>query len=388
MISARKEILAVRDDVVGLRRKIHLNPELGMEEFETSRTIKEYFEGFGTGVRTDLLETSVVVDIKGQGGDKCYAFRADMDALPVEEQTGLEFSSTRRGVMHACGHDGHVAILAGLGRYLLENKDKLIHNVRLIFQPAEEGPGGALPLVKAGVLEDPKVDGIFGLHLYPDLREGRVGLRAGPMMAQTRELYIEIYGESSHGAQPHKGRDAVVAAAHMVTAYQSIVSRSVDPMEPALFTIGRVTAGERVNIIAKKARIEGTMRTFREEDYNLVLNRIKAITEGIGKAFGCETSIEFGYGLPAVVNDQELSGLVCAAAGTQNTDIIDPVMLAEDFSHYQRSVPGVFFMLGTRNEDRGYVHPLHSCYYNFSEDVLTAGIEMYVSILEGLGGIK
>ena len=388
LISVREGVLELREDVVNLRRKIHKNPEPGLEEHETSRTIKEYFEGLGAKVRTDLFGTAVVVDIEGKDGDRCYAFRADMDALPMEERTGLEFSSAKKGMMHACGHDGHMAALAGFGRYIVENKDRLMHNVRLIFQPAEEGPGGALPLVKAGVMENPKVDGIFGLHLYPDLEEGMVGLRSGPMMAQTQELYIDISGESSHGAQPHKGKDAVVAAAHMVAAYQTIVSRSVDPMEHALFTIGRVVAGERINVIARKARIEGTMRTFREEDYNLVLERINAITEGIGRAFGCSTDIGFGCGMPAVVNDIELTELVFSAAGIGNAREIKPVMLAEDFSYYQRTVPGVFFMLGTGNRDEGYVHPLHSCYFNFNEEVLTVGIEMYVRILEGLGGIR
>ena len=388
MICVRRGVIGLREDVVNLRRKIHKNPEPGLEEHETSRTIKEYFEGLGAKARTDLFGTAVVVDIEGKDGGRCYAFRVDMDALPVEERTGLEFSSARKGMMHACGHDGHMAALAGFGRYLVENRDRLKHNVRLIFQPAEEGPGGALPLVKAGVLENPKVDGIFGLHLYPDLEEGMVGLRPGPMMAQTQELYIDISGESSHGAQPHKGKDAVVAASHMIAAYQTIVSRSVDPMEHALFTIGRVVAGERINVIARKARIEGTMRTFREEDYNLVLERINAITEAIGRAFGCSTDIRFGCGMPAVLNDSELTELVFSAAGTGNAREIKPVMLAEDFSHYQRIVPGVFFMLGTGNRDEGYVHPLHSCYFDFNEEVLTVGIEMYVRILEGLGGIR
>lgn len=388
MINVRRDITALEDDVIELRRKIHKNPEPGLEEIETSRTIRDYFRDLGADVKTDIFSTAVVVDIEGQKGDKCYAFRADMDGLPVEERTGLEFSSTKKGMMHACGHDGHMAALAGFGRYLLQNKNRLTHNVRLIFQPAEEGPGGAQPLVEAGVLENPKVDGIFGLHLYPDLEEGKIGIRPGPMMARTQELYIDISGKSSHGAQPHKGKDAVVAAAHMIAAYQSIVSRSVDPMEYALFTIGRMVAGERMNVIAREAKIEGTMRTFRTEDFDAMLNRVTEITEGIGRAFGCETNIKLGFGMPAVVNDDKLYRMVYTVAGDQSAELIKPVMMAEDFSYYQQKVPGAFFMLGTANSDKGYVHPLHSCYFNFDERVLSIGVEMYIRILEALGGIK
>lgn len=388
MIKARKAVEGLKEDVIRLRRKLHSNPERGLEEYETSRTLREYFEGLGTRVRTDLFGTAVIVDIAGKKGDRCYAFRADMDALPVEERTGLPFSSAKKGMMHACGHDGHMAVLAGFGRYLLQSREGLTQNVRLIFQPAEEGPGGALPLVRAGVLENPKVDGIFGLHLYPELAEGRIGSRPGPMMAQTEEVYIDVFGQGCHGAQPHKGRDAVVVAGHIIVACQTIVSRSVSPMEPAVFTIGRVDAGERLNVVAGSARLEGTMRTFREEDYNIVKDRIITITEGIGRAFGCETRVGFGNGLPAVVNDKGLFDLLCDAAGDKDLDIINPIMLAEDFSYYQREVPGVFFMLGTRNEKRGYVHPLHSCYFNFNEDVLTVGIEMFVRILERLGAFS
>jgi amidohydrolase len=388
LIRARKGITALKQGVIDLRRRLHSKPEAGLQEFETSRTLREYFEKLGAEVRTDYFGQSVVVDIAGGEGGRCYAFRADMDALPVEERTGLEYASANKGMMHACGHDGHMAVLAGFGRYLLENRESLLHNVRLIFQPAEEGPGGALPLVKAGVLENPKVDGIFGLHLFPELEEGRVASRPGPMMAQTEEVYIDIFGESCHGAQPHKGKDAVVAAAHMIVAYQTIVSRSVNPMEHAVFTTGRVDAGDRLNVVAGAARIEGTMRTFREEDYVLVKDRIITITESIGQAFGCKTRVGFGNGLPAVINDRGLFEVIKAAAGEGNLDVLNPVMLAEDFSYYQREVPGAFFMLGTRNEKKGYVHPLHSCYFNFDEQVLLVGIEMFLRILERLGGLK
>lgn len=388
MIDIRDEIARLRDDVVGLRRRLHSDPELGLNEHRTAQKIKEYFRGMDVQITDDLFETAVVVDFKGSRGDRCYAFRADMDALPVEEQTGLDFSSAQAGMMHACGHDAHMAILAGFGRYLYMNRDRLESDVRLVFQPAEEAPGGALPLIKAGLLESPKVDAIFGLHMFPDVEEGRIGARPGPIMAQTEEIYIDVEGQSSHGAQPHKGRDALVAACNMVMAFQTIVSRSLDPMEPAVFSIGRITGGERLNIVARNARVEGTMRAFSERDFEYIKQRAVSIAKGIGEVYGCKAKVGFGNGLPPVVNDEGLFNLLTEVAGKDSIDVIKPVMMAEDFSYYQKEIPGLFFMLGTGNSGKGYTHPLHSCYFNFDEEVMMTGVEVYARILEKLGGLK
>jgi amidohydrolase len=382
MIKARAEIEALKGEVVALRRKLHRCPEPGLREYNTSQAIKDFFAGLDVNITDDLFETSVVVDISGSSRRKCYAFRADMDALPVEEKTGLEYASEEKGMMHACGHDAHMAILAGFGKYLALNRHRLAHDIRLIFQPAEESPGGAKPLIDAGVLKNPTVDGIFGLHLFPEVEQGRVGIRPGPMMAQTEEVFIDVEGQSCHGAQPHRGKDALVAACTMVTACQSIVSRSVDPLEPAVLTLGRLVAGERQNIVAGRARIEGTIRAFNEKDFNTLKERLAAIVGGVGQSFGCETGIEFKNGYPAVVNDVRLYDLAIKALGSDNVDIINPVMVAEDFSFYQRHVPGLFLMLGIRNEPKGFIHPLHSCYFAFDEDVLTIGIEVFARILE------
>lgn len=384
MIKARAEIQGLSGEVVALRRKLHCCPEPGLKEFKTSRAIKDFFVGLDLCITDDMFETSVIVDIKGNDGSKCYAFRADMDALSVEEKTGLEFASKEAGMMHACGHDAHMAILAGFGKYLAINRHRLKHDVRLIFQPAEESPGGAKPLIEAGVLKNSAVDGIFGLHLFPEVEQGRVGIRPGPMMAQTEEVFIDVKGQSCHGAQPHRGKDALVAACTMVTAYQSIVSRSVDPLEPAVLTLGRMVSGERQNIVAGSARIEGTIRAFNEKDFNSIKERLVAITDGVGQSFGCDTSVEFKNGYPAVVNDRELFDMMLKVLGPENVDIIDPVMVAEDFSFYQKNVPGLFMMLGTRNERKGFIHPLHSCYFEFDEDILPIGIEVFARIIEAM----
>jgi len=388
MIEIRKDIKELKEEVVAIRREIHANPEPGFEEFQTARLIREYFVRLGADVTPDVAGTGVIVDIKGIEGEKCYAFRADIDALSVEEKTGLEFSSAKKGMMHACGHDAHTAILIGFGKHLMQNRQRLVHNVRLIFQPAEEGPGGALPLVKAGVLENPRVDGIVGLHLFPEVEEGKIGMREGPMMAQTGEVYIEVLGKSVHGAQPHKGSDALVAACQMVLALQTIVNRSVDPLEPGVFTLGKMTAGERQNVIAGRALLGGTFRAFTAQTYNLIKERIRGIVCGVGKAFGCETNINFVDMYPEVNNDGILFRVALDAVGEENVDIIKPVMLAEDFSYYQKEIPGFFFMLGVRNEEKGFIHSLHSSYFNFDEDVMMTGIEVYTRILERLGGIS
>ncbi len=386
MIEVRRDIRNLKEEVIGIRRKIHANPEPGFKEFETSRLIMDYFNNLAPDAVTSIEGTGIVVNIKGSRGRKCYAFRADMDALSIEEKTGLEFSSTKKGMMHACGHDAHMAILAGFGRYLISNRHRLDHNVKLIFQPAEEGPGGALPLVKAGVLQNPAVDGIIGLHLFPEVEEGKIGVKPGPMMAQTGEIYIEVEGKSSHGAQPHKGHDALVAACQMVTAFQTIINRSVDPLEPAVFTIGKMTSGERQNVVAGNAYLAGTIRAFNKDTYNLMKERIMDIGKGIGIAFDCEINMRFVDMYPAIDNDSQLFRVVLDAVGKENVEIIRPVMLAEDFSYYQQQVPGLFFMLGVRNKAKGFIHPLHNSYFNFSESVLMTGIEVYVRILEKLGG--
>lgn len=386
MIQVREDILSLKEEIIALRRKIHAYPEVGFKEFMTSQAIKEYFNALGVTGIVEAAGTGVIVNIEGREGQRCYAFRADMDAISVEEKTGLEFASREKGIMHACGHDAHTAILAGFGRYLVRNRYRLLHSVKLIFQPAEEGPGGALPLIEEGVLENPKVDGVIGLHLFPDVQEGKVGVRPGPMMAQTGEVYIEIAGESSHGAQPQRGKDALVAACNIVVALQTVISREVDPLEPAVLTLGRIKAGERQNVVAGRAFIEGTIRAFSGEIYRQIKERINHISTGISNAFGCRSSVKFVDMYPSVNNDGKLFNYLVDALGEENVDIITPVMLAEDFSYYQQRVPGLFFMLGIRNEEEGFIHPLHSSYFNFNEGIMLTGIEVYVRLLEKLGG--
>jgi len=388
MIYVNKEIENMRDELTKIRRYFHSYPELSFEEYETSEFIACFLEKLGIEVQRNVAKTGVVGFLRCDGAQKTYAFRADMDALPIDEETGVEFASRKKGVMHACGHDGHMAILLGLAKFLSENSEKLQANVLFIFQPAEEGAGGAFPMIKEGILKKYNVDSIFGLHIFPEIEEGRVGARPGVMMAQTGEIDIKIKGKSGHGAMPHKTIDSIVAASHFISALQSIISRNVDPFDSAVITIGRISGGEKRNIIAEEVILEGILRAFKEEVFQLLKSRIRDIMVGTERVFGVRISIDERDLYPAVYNDEDLFPVLVASVGNENIEIINPLMISEDFSYYQKEVPGIFFMLGCKNEKKGYVHTLHSNKFNFDERVLLIGVQVFVNILVNLKAFK
>ena len=304
-----------------------------------------------------------------------------MDALAIEEKTGLDFASRRKGVMHACGHDGHMAILLGLAKWLSQNKDTLEDNIVLIFQPDEENEGGALPMIKEGLLEDPKVDAIFGLHILPDLPEGMIGTKVGPLMAQTSEVNIEIVGKSAHGAMPHNGIDTIVVASQFITALQSIISRGIDPTENAIITIGRIYGGDTRNILAESVMMECTIRTFSDKIYHRIRQKILDLLDGLKKSHGVETKFHEGVYYPPVINDVVWTKKVIEILNPEQYIEVNPLMIAEDFSNYQKIVPGVFLFLGSGNDKKGLVHPLHSSLFNFDEKILLQGIQLYKNII-------
>lgn len=380
MIELQKDIMELEELVTGFRRALHKIPESGLEEFETTELIIKLLLELGLKVERGVSGTGVIGYLQGTVGDKTIAYRADIDALTVEEQTGLEFSSTRQGFMHACGHDGHSAILLGFACYAAANRQHIKNNLLFIFQPAEEGPGGAEILVKAGVLEKYKVDYIFGLHIYPEVQEGLVGCKSGPMMAQTGEFDIVIKGKSAHGAMPQKGSDALLAAAETLLAINTIVSRNVDPLEPAVMQVGRMESGERRNIIAGEAVMEGTMRAFTEETYGILRSRLVEIVKQIPEGNRCTSELVIRDMYPAVNNDAEMFEVFKKAVGEENLEVLKPMTIAEDFSYYQKAVPGLFFMLGSRNDEMGYFHPLHSNKFNFNEKILLTGIQVFENL--------
>lgn len=366
-----------------IRRDLHKIPELGLKEYKTSAYIREKLEGFGITELETWLETGVVAVIRGKGKGQTVAFRADMDALPVTEQTGCDFTSEHVGCMHACGHDGHVTVLLGFAKYLQEHKDELENDVVLIFQPAEEGPGGAQLLVDAGLFEKHPVRCIIGCHIFPQVPQGKVACRKGAMMARNGEVDVHIYGESAHGAQPQLGHDAVLAAGAVITGLHTILSRNVSPLDSGVLTFGAIHGGEACNIIAKEVKLEGTMRAFSDEAYETMTKRVQEVASGIAAGYGCKGEAVFRHMYRVVDNDPKLVELLQEVAG-DNYEETPPYMLAEDFSLYLQKVPGMFFFLGSGNEEKGYIHSLHSAQFQFDEEILALGVETYAKLLKKL----
>ena len=366
-----------------IRRDLHKIPELGLKEYKTSAYIREKLEGFGITELETWLETGVVAVIRGKGKGQAVAFRADMDALPVTEQTGCDFTSEHVGCMHACGHDGHVTVLLGFAKYLQEHKDELENDVVLIFQPAEEGPGGAQLLVDAGLFEKHPVRCIIGCHIFPQVPQGKVACRKGAMMARNGEVDVHVYGESAHGAQPQLGHDAVLAAGAVITGLHTILSRNVSPLDSGVLTFGAIHGGEACNIIAKEVKLEGTMRAFSDEAYETMTKRVQEAAAGIAAGYGCKGEAVFRHMYRVVDNDPKLVELLQEVAGDAYEET-PPYMLAEDFSLYLQKVPGMFFFLGSGNAEKGYTHSLHSAQFQFDEEILALGVETYAKLLKKL----
>ena len=361
------------------RQYLHQIPELGFCEFQTSAYLKEQLEKLGYEVYS-TAKTGILAYRKGVS-EECIAFRSDMDGLSITEETNVDFASTIEGQMHACGHDGHMSILLGFATYV-STLSSLKKSLLFIFQPAEEGPGGAEVIVKEGVLKKFNVKSIFGLHIYPEIEEGKFGLRPGAMTAQTGELDLMTEGVGGHGAMPHKSNDALIVAAQLINSYQSIISRNLNPIEAGVLTIGTINGGERRNIIAQKVELTGTIRAFSEDVYEMIKKRMNEINHGLELMFNVKVSTQFTDMYPSIMNDPSLFDLISQSKLGEHLIEIDPMMIAEDFSYYQKEVPGLFFMLGSRNEALGYTYPLHHAKFNFSERVMVDGIKLYDEVCQ------
>lgn len=360
------------------RVDLHQIPELAFDLYKTHDYVKIALEGMGYTTET-VAKTGLIAVRKGKS-DEAVAFRSDMDALPVKELTKHAFPSRHEGKMHACGHDGHMAMLLGFARYLSEIKE-LNKTIVLIFQPAEEGPGGAKVIIEEGLFERYDIKRIYGIHLYPGLEEGKYGLSDGPMMAQNSEFNLMIKGTSAHGAQPQAGKDAILASGALITLYHSIISRFVDPLSSAVITIGTIQGGEARNIIAHEVKMTGTIRSFSSELHALLKKKMRDIDAGIESAYDVRIDNDIIDYYPPVINDHALFESLRSDLDPTQYEILKPMMFAEDFAFYQQKVKGLFVMLGTRNETKGFIHPLHSCYFDFDEDVLMYGVELYKRIL-------
>lgn len=385
-MSEKKEALDLELALTTYRNHLHEIPESGFEEFKTSQYIQEVLTQLNVDFEV-VVKTGVIAHFKGYAPEKTLAFRSDMDGLSVEEKSNHTVHSKHEGYMHACGHDGHMSMLLGLATFLSENKEAIKDNVVLIFQPAEEGPGGAEEIVKEGYLKKYKVDEIYGIHLYPAVKEGKIGIAAGPMMAMTGEFDIDIHAKSAHGAMPQDGIDAIVIASECISAFQNIISRNISPINPAVLTVGKMTAGERRNVIAGHARLEGTIRAFDKGVHGKIKTRIREYLEGIKIAYGVDMDMVFRDMYPPVINDQKLFDDFVATMGQDAFEFLEPQMISEDFSFYQEAVPGLFFFIGTYNEAEGNIYPLHNAKFNFNHRVLTHGVQTYIKVLKAKGSI-
>lgn len=368
--------------LVDVRRDFHKYPELGMEEFRTQEKIIEYLTDMGIPCEK-VAKTGVVGLIKGANEGKTVALRADMDALPIQEQNDVEYKSTIPGKMHACGHDAHMTVLLGAAKLLQSYKDQFNGNVKLLFQPAEETVGGAEPMIKEGVLENPKVDAAFGLHMSTDVQVGKIAIRYNQMNASSDDIRLVIKGHKGHAAYPHSGKDAIVIAAHVITALQTIVSRNVDARESAVISIGTINGGTQANVIADRVEMHGTVRTFDPEIREYVLKRIEEVIAYTTKSLGGDYEFETERGYISLINDDDMVDIVKASGekllGEHNVEVMNkPNMGVEDFSYFAAEVPAAFFQLGSGNKEKGIVHGGHTSQFDIDEDSLPIGVALQV----------
>lgn len=373
-------------DIIALRRDFHTHPELGYEEVRTSGIVAQRLRDLGLEVRESVGKTGVIGVLRGSKPGPVVLVRADMDALPVLEENGWEWKSSTPGKMHACGHDCHTATALTVARLLSQERGKLSGTVKFMFQPAEEGLGGAEKMIADGLLEDPKPDFALALHVWSDVEVGKVAVRSGPVMACADSFKAKITGQGGHGAMPHQTIDPVTIAAQVVMALQTTVSRNIDPLHPAVVTVGKVWAGNTHNVIPNEALLEGTVRSFDQNVRNMLERRCGEIIEDLPRAFGATGEFHYERGYPATVNDKSVTELVERAAksvvGEDNLVPFVPVMGAEDMSLVLEKVPGSYFFVGGRNEAIDAVYPHHHPKFNIDERALHVGAQVMIAAVK------
>lgn len=388
-----QDIIDIEPKVIEWRHHFHQNPELSNREFKTAEKIAEHLKSLGFEVQTGVAKTGVVGILKGDLPGKVVALRADIDALPVTERNDLPFKSevrdtflgTETGVMHACGHDTHISILMGVAEVFSKHKDKIKGTIKFIFQPAEEGPppgeeGGASLMVKEGVLENPKVDAIFGLHINSATPVGTIKYKPGGMMAAVERFVVNVKGKQTHGSQPWGGVDPIYISAKIIDGYQSIISRESNLLvEPAVITVGKITSGIRFNIIPESAELIGTVRTLDADMRTKIITRMTEMTETIAKAYGGEATIEFQENTLVTYNDPDLTSQMLPslekAAGKDNVKLMKAVTGGEDFSYFQEVVPGLYFYLGGMTPGNTEAFPHHTPDFKIDDNGLILGVK-------------
>ncbi len=385
------------EELTSDRRVFHAHPELAYNEHRTSNSVAERLSEYGYKVTRGVGRTGVAGLLEGSSQSSgapseavkpTLLYRADMDALPILEENDVEYRSQNDGVMHACGHDAHVAIALAAAKRFAAERQQLRGNLKFAFQPAEEGGNGALAMIEDRVLDDPKVNAAVGLHVWNNLPVGTVGVYTGAMMAAVDEFELVVQGVGGHGAMPHQTVDALVTAAQVVTALQTVVSRNVAPLDSAVVTVGKFNAGTAFNIIADRATLRGTVRTFNQQTHRLIPELVERVIRGVCESMGASYKLDYLRQSPPLVNSAEMCELVavCAAevVGAENVIRDESVrtMGGEDMAYFLERVPGCYFFLGTRNEERGFIHPHHSPRFDIDESALSLGVEIITRIIQ------
>ena len=381
MINVKELVNEQKDLILKTRRDLHRIPEIAYKEKKTAAYVTDYLNREGFEVQTGIARLGVVGLMKTGKPGPTLMIRADMDALPLSEATGLAFSSTHEGIMHACGHDAHMAMALGAATVLNKIKSELSGNIKFLFQPAEEGPGGAKPMIEAGVMENPRVDYSIGCHVWPDIPEGTIGLKTGRFMAAMDRFDIKIIGSGGHGAMPHLCVDALEVGIQVVNALQRIVSRHMNPLEPTVITVGSFHAGSAFNVIPGEAQLSGTTRTFNEDIWASWETRIEKVVRGVCESMGAEFELKFDQGYPPTINDESMIEVVrrCAekVVGKDLGVEPQPTMLGEDMAYYLQKSKGFFYALGVGREGSA---PIHNPEFDFNEDILLIGVETHCRI--------
>ena len=385
-IQIRPEIEALKKTIIDTRRDIHQHPELAFDEHRTSKLVAEQLQLLGIDVQTGVGKTGVVGTLKGNKQGKTIALRADMDALPIQETNDIPYKSQNAGIMHACGHDGHTAMLLGTAEALSKQTDKLKGTVKLLFQPAEEGQGGARYMIEDGALEG--IDEVYGIHLWNYQKYGTLGVKPGPIMAAADIFEITIHGKGGHGAAPQGTKDAVVIAAQLIQTFQTIVSRNTNPIESTVITVGQINGGYNFNIIADTVTLNGTTRAYTEDNRQLIKHRMQEIISGTEKIFDANIKLDYKDGYPPTVNDPEAAKKLLNAATKILGDGAGAPYLSmggEDFSYFLQKAPGCYFLVGSAPEDREPLSVPHHCsHFDIDERALLVGSSVYFQLIDDL----
>jgi len=381
MIDIKKRVREHGDLISKLRRDLHRIPETAYTEKKTSRYVADYLKNLGFDVKTGIARYGVVGSLKGGSPGGTLLIRSDMDALEIAEETGLDFASTHEGIMHACGHDAHMSMVLAAATILNGFKAELKGTIKFLFQPAEEGPGGAEAMIREGVMENPHVDHAVGCHVWPGIPEGTIGVRPGPLMAAMDRFDLKIIGKGGHGAMPHQCVDALEVGCQVVNALQRVVSRQMDPVSPAVVTVGSFHAGEAFNVIPGTALMCGTARTFDRAVWKKFPEQIERIVRGVCESMGASYELDYAHGFPPLINDAEMSRVVgeCAekVVGEGKVVVPEPTMGGEDMALFLEKSKGCFFFLGV---GRKGCAPLHNAGFDFNEEALSLGVEVYCRI--------